>query len=137
MAPPIEGIEPFLFVVILDARFFPVGLHFTKGNAKPKVSCRWVSGGQVDRHPSRPRRRTRAKGNQYAASPAVWTGCRPRAPSATSNALGPPTGLGVGEADLQRVEPERGFAFGEVLALWTSRSAWPARQALGPPGLNA
>ena len=28
MAPPIEGIEPFLFAVILDARFFPVGLRF-------------------------------------------------------------------------------------------------------------
>ena len=58
MAPPIEGIEPFLFAVILDARFFPVGLRFAKDKAegelpsgfallktKPKVSCRWASSG--------------------------------------------------------------------------------------------
>lgn len=37
MAPPIEGIEPFLFAVILDARFFPVGLRFAKDKAEGEL----------------------------------------------------------------------------------------------------
>ena len=40
MAPPIEGIEPFLFAVILDARFFPVGLRFAKDKAEGTVGRR-------------------------------------------------------------------------------------------------
>lgn len=37
MAPPIEGIEPFLFAVILDARFFPVGLRFAQDKAEGEL----------------------------------------------------------------------------------------------------